>query len=153
MAHQHLLDLGGSDVLAAGDDHVAEAVVDVEEAVVVDAAEVAGVQPAVLVGAARRDGRALDEDLAVLDPQVRGQQRAPGGAELPQRVLGRERGHLRRRLGEPVGLDDGGAAPRRLLDHLDRDRAAADEDRARSREVDSGLEQPHELGRDERERA
>ena len=45
-------------------------------------AEVAGVQPAVGVGAAGGDGRALDEDLAVLDPQVGGQQRPAGGAEL-----------------------------------------------------------------------
>ena len=38
-------------------------------------------QPAVLVGDARRHGRPLDEDLAVLDPQVRRQQRPPGRAE------------------------------------------------------------------------
>ena len=39
-------------------------------------------QPAVLVGDAGRDGRALDEDLAVLDPQVGGQQRRPAEPSL-----------------------------------------------------------------------
>ena len=82
VAQQHLLDLGRDDVLAAADDHVVDPVLDVEEAFLVDAAEVAGVQPAVGVGAAGRHGRALDEDLAVVDPQVGGQQRPAGGAEL-----------------------------------------------------------------------
>ena len=65
VAQQHLLDFGRDDVLAAADDHVVDPVLDVEEAFLVDAAEVAGVQPAVGVGAAGGDGRALDEDLAV----------------------------------------------------------------------------------------
>ena len=82
VAQQHLLDFGRDDVLAAADDHVVDPVLDVEEAFLVDPAEVAGVQPAVGVGAAGGDGRALDEDLAVLDAQVGGQQRPAGGAEL-----------------------------------------------------------------------
>src|SRR6185369_8775356 len=46
-------DLGRIDVLAAGDDHVLDAVVDVEVAVLVQVAGVAGAQPAV---AAERPG-------------------------------------------------------------------------------------------------
>ena len=52
VAQQHLLDLGRDDVLAAGDDQVVVPALDLEEALLVDPAEVAGVQPAVLVGAA-----------------------------------------------------------------------------------------------------
>ena len=43
------LDFGGIDVLAAGDDHVLDAVVDVEVAVLVHVAGIAGAQPAVAV--------------------------------------------------------------------------------------------------------
>ena len=133
VAQQDLLDLGRQHVLAPGHDHVAEPVLDVEEALVVDPAEVAGVEPAVLVGAARRDDRALDQDLAVLDPQVSGEQRATRRAELSPRLLGGERGHLRGGLGEAVGLDHGGAAADRLLEDLERHRPAADQDRPRRR--------------------
>src|SRR5204862_3617308 len=41
------LDFGGIDVLAAGDDHVLDAVVDVEVAVLIHVAGIAGTQPAV----------------------------------------------------------------------------------------------------------
>jgi len=44
MAPQHVFDLGRGDVLPAGDDHLAAAAGDVEEAVLVDPAQVAGVQ-------------------------------------------------------------------------------------------------------------
>ena len=46
VAQQHFLDLARIDVRAAGDDHVLRAVADGEEAVRVQAADVAGVQPA-----------------------------------------------------------------------------------------------------------
>ena len=51
MAEQRVLDFGRIDVLAAGDDHVLHAVVDVEVAVRVEIAGVAGVEPAVADGA------------------------------------------------------------------------------------------------------
>ena len=60
VAEEDLLDLGGQHVLAPGDDHVPQPVLDVEEALVVDPPEVAGVKPAVLVSAARRHDGALD---------------------------------------------------------------------------------------------
>src|SRR5439155_14709203 len=47
VASQHALELGGVDVLAAGDDHVLDPVADVEEAVRVDVAGVTGVEPAI----------------------------------------------------------------------------------------------------------
>ena len=50
---EHALDLGGGDVLPAGDDHVLLAVLDVEEAVLVEPADVAGPEPAVDEGALR----------------------------------------------------------------------------------------------------
>ena len=151
MAQQHLLDFGRDDVLAAADDHVVDPVLDVEEALLVDPPEVAGVQPAVGVDPARRDGRALDEDLAVADPQVGGQQRPAGGAELALRVGRGERRHLRAGLGQAVGLDDGGAAADRLFERLLGDRAAADQDRPRAGEVGAGLEQPGQHRRHQRD--
>jgi hypothetical protein len=78
MAGEHVLDLERMDVLAAGDDHVVDATLDPEVAVLVDPAGVAGVVPAVpnrlLVGV--RTVPVADEslvrgevncDLAVLD--------------------------------------------------------------------------------------
>ena len=50
---ERLLDLGGIDVLAAGDDHVLDPVDDIDEAVLVHIAAVAGVQPAVAQGLSR----------------------------------------------------------------------------------------------------
>ena len=49
MVADRALDLGGIDVLAAGDDHVLDAVVDVEIAVLVEIAGVSSAQPVVLV--------------------------------------------------------------------------------------------------------
>ena len=49
VAHQHVLHLGGIDVLAPGHDHVLDPVVDVEVAVGVEVADVAGTEPPVLV--------------------------------------------------------------------------------------------------------
>ena len=152
VAQQHLLDLGRDDVLAAADDQVVEPVLDVEEAFLIDFAEVAGVQPAVGVGAAGGDGRSLDQDLAVGgDPQVGGEQRPAGGAELAARVGGRQRRHLRAGLGEAVGLDHGRALGDRLFQRLLRDRAAADQDRPRAGEVGAGLEQAGQHRRHQRD--
>jgi hypothetical protein len=86
-----VLDVGRREVLAAGgDDDVLLAARDREIAVVVDRAEVAGVQPAILdraeagIGAvvvAGEDVRAFDEDLAVLgDLQLDARQRPADGA-------------------------------------------------------------------------
>ena len=72
---EHPLDLGAGDVLAAGDDHVLEPIDDVDVAVVVLHADVAGVEPA--AGERRRRGlgiapvalehlRAAEDDLAPL---------------------------------------------------------------------------------------
>ena len=47
MGFEHLLDLGGADVLAAADDDVLEAADDLERAVGVERREVAGAEPAV----------------------------------------------------------------------------------------------------------
>ena len=73
--HQRLLDLGGVDVEAAGDDHVLGPVDDEEEAVVVEVADVAGVVPAVrrrlggglrVLVVAGHHQRAAHDDLAAL---------------------------------------------------------------------------------------
>ncbi len=48
MLVQHQLDLLGKDVAAVADDHVLDAVEDIEIAVLIEAADVAGTQPAVL---------------------------------------------------------------------------------------------------------
>ena len=76
VVHEPLLDLDAVDVLAAPDDHVLLAVGDEEEAVLVEVADVAGVQPAVgvdglggglgLVPVAGHEDRAGDADLAGL---------------------------------------------------------------------------------------
>ena len=50
MCVHHLLDVGRIDVLPAGQDHVLLAIDDVEEALVVEAADVAGAQPAAAMG-------------------------------------------------------------------------------------------------------
>ena len=71
----HALDLGGGDVLAAGDDHVLLAVGQVQEAVLVEIADVAGTEPVAEEGGrgffrilpvALRDFRPAQADLAIL---------------------------------------------------------------------------------------
>ena len=122
------LDLGRIDVLAARDDHVLEAVDDVEDADLVHVAEVAGVQPAIaqrlrgqlgLVPVAFHHQRPAHDDLAVLswrqkavlgvdDGQLAADQRPAyriGFAEVP--VLGPgverwQRGHAGGRFGHAV---------------------------------------------------
>ena len=121
-----LLDLDAVDVLAAADDHVLLAVGDEEEALVVEVADVAGVQPAVgidrlggglgLVPVAGHEDRAGDAHLAGLarrrasSPSAstifsrHGRHGRPDRGRLVEGVLaGDDRGH-RRRLGEPVGV-------------------------------------------------
>ena len=75
MVVQHALDLGRVHVLAAGDHHVLHAVGDEQEAVVVEVADVAGVEPALgvdggagglgLVPVALHDVRAAGAHLAL----------------------------------------------------------------------------------------
>ena len=96
---QPVLQVGGRDVLAArGDDDVLLATGDVEEAVLVEPAEVPGVEPAVLerlaggglvLVVALEDVRALDQHLAVLgDPHLHAVERPAHRAE-PEAVAGR----------------------------------------------------------------
>ena len=122
MGAQPVLEHGGRDVLAGrGDDEVLLAPGDREEPLVVEDAEVAGVQPAVLVDhllggglvvpVALEDHVALDEDLAVRrDPDRAARDRPAHGADLLRvgRVgVGRGAG-----LGQAVALEDGDAARR-----------------------------------------
>ena len=50
MGVKHVLQLGGIDVVAAGDDHALDALLEVDEAVVVHGAQVSGVDPGETVG-------------------------------------------------------------------------------------------------------
>ena len=70
----------------------------------------------------RRDGRRPHDDLAVVDPDARAEQRGP--ASRRRRARGR---HLRAGLGQPVGLGDGHAGGARALQQRGRARAAADQ--------------------------
>ena len=99
MAVEHILDLRGIDVDAAGDDHVAHPIADVHEALVVHPCDVAHREPVAALGLARRlrllvvlveDAVvALDEELARL-AALHG---------LPLRV---EHGQLDARRGPPA---------------------------------------------------
>ena len=98
MREEHVLDDAGIHVLAAGDDHVLDAVLDEQVAVVIDAPDVAGVQPSVgerlrgLVRAlpiAAHQLRAAREDLA-------------GFSSRPRRIACVGHSQLGRR--RPVGL-------------------------------------------------
>ena len=114
--HERVLDLDAVDVLAAAVDHVLLAVDDLDEAVVVDAGQVAGVQPAVderlggllgLVPVAGDDVLAADQQLADVRRLVdvdevelddrRGE--ADGLGPLSAVLVGQER-RDRRRLGQ-----------------------------------------------------
>ena len=63
---EELLHFAGVDVFTAANDDVAGAAGEVDAAVVVHDAEVAGVQPAIAVERPRRDGRPGDHDLPLL---------------------------------------------------------------------------------------
>ena len=97
MRFEHLLHLGGADVLAAADDHVLQATDDLDRAGRVDRGEVAGAEPA--VGGERLGGlggveiadahlRSAGEQLAVV---------VDAHLDLADRVaVGDDRRHLRR---------------------------------------------------------
>ena len=130
-----VLEVGGREVLAAGgDDDVLLAARDVDVAVLVDRAQVAGVQPAVddraearvvVAVVALEDVVALEEQLAVVgDPRLDAGQRA---ADRPEAVvLDRRVGGHRGGLGHPVALEHRHAAAVEELEDLlgDRRRAA-----------------------------
>src|SRR5262249_19876098 len=113
VGEQYRLDLRRVDVLAARDDQVVAAVDDVQVPLMVQVAQVAGVQPAVpecarglvrAIDVAGGDHRATDENLADLagrrwlavsiDPELGWQERLAGRARLAERIGGRERGDL-----------------------------------------------------------
>ena len=71
MRQQGRFDAVRADVLAAADDQVVAAALDPEVPVVVEAAEIAGVKPAVAGERRRGDRGPADEDLAVARPGPR----------------------------------------------------------------------------------
>ena len=91
---EQLLDLAGEDVLGAGDDHLVVAAVDVQEAVAVEVADVAGGHQPVddLLGPAARvalEGEAVvDEDAAGL---ARRAARCPCSSKMRTSCAGRRR--------------------------------------------------------------
>ncbi|GAM51318.1 hypothetical protein NS07_v2contig00232-0005 [Nocardia seriolae] len=133
---QGVLHLGGVHVLAAGDDHVLHPVDDVDVALVVHIAAVAGVHPAVadgrgglvgLVPVAEHDVPAAHHDLAdgaarhlravgIHDPHLRMRHRATRGAQpARQMVLGTQQRRDRRKFGHAVRLHETG-----VREHLHR---------------------------------
>ena len=82
---------------------------------------------------------------------VGSRQRPAGRADPRLRLRRTERADLRAGLGQPVGLDDRGAAPERLLEHLRRHRPAADQQQPRLLDGGTCVEQADELGRDQRD--
>ena len=141
---QHGLDLGGRDVLPARDDHVALAAVTISRPSLVEPAEVAGAQ-----AAERVDGAAGDEDLAVGgDRDADARQRAARGLEVAR--LGD--GDRRARLREPVARAD--RERRRRARARSSARGIGPPPSRIRRSVGPGrrarVEQPLELGRDER---
>ena len=123
MLQQHRLDLGRVHVLAARDDQVVASVEHLQAAVGVEAADVAGVQPAALERARRRlgivqvalhHGRSAHQDLArragrrvaavVDDPQLRALHGRIGrGVRRAGRAAARAVATCERGLGEAVG--------------------------------------------------
>src|SRR5262249_17278257 len=77
---QHLLYLGRNDVLTATDDQIVDPVAYIQETFIINVTQIPGVQPTIGIRAAWGNGWALDENLAVLDPQVRGEQRTTSRA-------------------------------------------------------------------------
>ena len=119
MREQRLLHLCGRDVLAPADDHVVGAAEHVQVPVLVEAAEIAGAQPAVRARRAGRHVRSADADRARLSIRTSvGRIGGPGRAGPLASLAGRQRGHLRGRLGEPVGRRDRHAGVERALEQL-----------------------------------
>ena len=127
MLVEDVLDLGRIDVLTAGDDHVLRPPDDPVVALLVAGGDVAGEKPAVRERRLRRlgvapvageDVRAPHEQLALSGPlehparlgvaerDVDVRIRLAGEAALAGSVLGRQAEDIRRRLGQPVALDD-----------------------------------------------
>ena len=152
---QRGLDLGGVDVLPAGDDHVLVAVTDEEEALVVDRTGVAGAVPAVgqhlggafrLVPVAGHHVRPLHDDLAYLvriglaavgahHPHVGEEDRLAGRPHLPFGVGRVEHRAARGRLGHAVGLLHRHAALEPGAQGRQGERGAGCADGAQGREV------------------
>ena len=145
MREQHVLDLARVDVVAAADQHVVLAVEDVDEAVLVHAPDVAGMQPAVAEGLGRRLGAvpvighelgAATDDLAALahrhrlvvfveNRHVHGRVGAPARAH-PVVILRLEAGDDHGRFGLAVGLsEDRTEAGQSALQQARRDRRCA----------------------------
>ena len=150
------LDFGGGDILAAGDDHVLLAVGEIEEAVVVEIADVAAAEPVAeergcgLLGifpVAARDLRAAQADLAVLagreavarivaDLDLDMGDRAAGRTDLFDLAAGLHESVAADGFGQAVGVDVAGigeilreganARLRRLLAAADRPLQAGD---------------------------
>ena len=123
VAAEPVLEDRGSDVLAAGgDDYLLLPAGDRQESLVVQFAEVAAAEPAVLgerlggrllvLPVAGEDRLAVDQHLAVVGDADgdSGQGQADAADLLPVRPVHADR---RGRLGEPVPLEDGDAAPRK----------------------------------------
>ena len=107
MAEQHRLDLGRHHVLAAADDQLALAAGDEEKALVVDLAEVAGAQAAVVAEATRRrrSGPETTISPSSISTCVVNSGR-PAEPSLRWASAGRQRRDLGGGLGHAVGLDD-----------------------------------------------
>src|SRR6516225_4025880 len=124
-ADHDALDLRRIDVLAAGNDHVLQAILDVEITFVVDLADVAGAKPAVIEGFARgiravpiflEQEVGLDNDLALpaladhavvgAHSDVREHARASGRTDVAQGVFTEQHGAATARFGERIALQD-----------------------------------------------
>ena len=159
MLVEDVLDLGGIDVLAAGDDHVLRPAHDPVVALLVAGGHVAGQQPPVgerglgrleIAPVAGEDVRAPDDELALGDAleQLSGLGiaqrdvdvwiRLAGEPALAGGVLGRQAEHVRRRLGQPVALNDLDAALLPGLEQRLGHRRTADDGAAEAREVGGG---------------
>ena len=132
---EHVLEVLRRDVLpAGGNDHVLLAIGDGQEAVLVERADVSGVEPAVsrergsrrrlVIQVAREHGRPAEQDLAVLGQlQLDAGDRRPHGPELV--VRGPVDGRGARLLGLAVALEDQDAEHVEELGYLLRERSAA----------------------------
>ena len=153
MGEEGGFDFGGYDVFAAADDEVATPLEDPEVTVVVEAAQVAGVQPAIaqsagrflrLIVVAAHDGGAAHEDLAhgagrqrlaivAGNAHVGEEEGAAAGSRLAPGLLRRRGGDLGGGFGEAVGGGDGQIQLAALLQEGRGRGGAAEEDAAQGR--------------------